>query len=294
MERIEEFSRRYGVLRVLVVTVVLVALGVTWTGLFQSPTYESSVLILVGEKTTGDTNAAPDVADLQELTLSVANAVPTTPVAEAVVERLEDPEVSAGEVLANTSAELDPGILSVNVSYKASEADKAQLIANTIGTVLSETIPEMRIGASAITATVWEPATLPETPASPNPLRNGLLTLVMGLALCVGLVVALPGVAASVAGKLGRPAVPQGVGQAGLPFAPSAVPSEDESLKEKELLLALFRRGKLTAVEAALESSLSVEEAERVLAALAAEGHLEVTVEHGRLVYALWEHDAPP
>jgi hypothetical protein len=37
----------------------------------------------------------------------------------------------------------------------------------------------------------------------------------------------------------------------------------------------------------ALENSLSVEEAERMLQALAAKGHLEATVEHGRLVYAL-------
>jgi hypothetical protein len=60
------------------------------------------------------------------------------------------------------------------------------------------------------------------------------------------------------------------------------------------VLEALFRRGKLTAVEAALESSLTVEEAERMLQALAAKGHLEVTVEHGSLVYSLWEHDGPP
>jgi hypothetical protein len=30
-----------------------------------------------------------------------------------------------------------------------------------------------------------------------------------------------------------------------------------------------------------------------MLQALAAKGQLQVTVEHGRLVYALWERDAP-
>ena len=73
----------------------------------------------------------------------------------------------------------------------------------------------------------------------------------------------------------------------------SAVPSEAERLKEKEVLEALERRGKLTAVEAALETSLSVGGAERMLQALTAEGHLQVTVEHGRLYYAFWEHHAP-
>jgi hypothetical protein len=44
---------------------------------------------------------------------------------------------------------------------------------------------------------------------------------------------------------------------------------------------------------AALETSLTLEEADRMLSALAAKGHLEVTVEHGRLLYSLWEGDAP-
>jgi hypothetical protein len=43
---------------------------------------------------------------------------------------------------------------------------------------------------------------------------------------------------------------------------------------------------------AALETSLSVGEAERMLQALAAKGHLQVTVEYGRLHYSLWEPDA--
>jgi hypothetical protein len=39
----------------------------------------------------------------------------------------------------------------------------------------------------------------------------------------------------------------------------------------------------------ALETSLSVEQAERMLSELAGKGHLEVRVEHGRLFYSLWE-----
>ena len=86
--------------------------------------------------------------------------------------------------------------------------------------------------------------------------------------------------------------VRQGVGQAGISGGRHGGSSEAERIKE-ELLEALVRCGKLTAVEAALETSLSVEEAERILSELAARGHLEVTVEHGRLHYALWERDTP-
>ena len=46
-------------------------------------------------------------------------------------------------------------------------------------------------------------------------------------------------------------------------------------------------------MEASLATSLSVEEANRMLFELAARGHLEVTVEHGKLLYSFWRHDAP-
>jgi capsular polysaccharide biosynthesis protein len=171
-------------------TIVLVAAVTTGSALgfslVQTPTYEASVMILVGQKTTGDTNfGAADVADLQELALTVAKAVPTTPIAETVVERLNLQDESAKVVLNNISAEADPGTMFVNVSYRDSDPERAQLIANTIGKVLSEKISEVSVGANAVTATVWEPATLPETPVSPDPIRNGIIALVLGCLLGV-------------------------------------------------------------------------------------------------------------
>jgi hypothetical protein len=59
--------------------------------------------------------------------------------------------------------------------------------------------------------------------------------------------------------------------------------------KEKELLEAIRRHGEITAAEAALETSLSVQEADRMLSALAARGHLEVRVDGARITYSLWE-----
>jgi hypothetical protein len=157
--------------------------------------------------------------------------------------------------------------------------------------VSSELISERSAAGSQLTANVYEEAVVPDSPVSPNPLRNGLLTLVIGLVLCAGASTASPGVRASLASTLGEWVDRQGDGQARAPAAPPADPNEAERSKEKELLQALGRCGKLTAVEAALESSLSVEEADRMLSELAARGHLEVTVEHGRLYYAFWERD---
>jgi hypothetical protein len=65
----------------------------------------------------------------------------------------------------------------------------------------------------------------------------------------------------------------------------------DEGRKEKEVLEALARHGELTPARAALETSLSVAEADKVLSGLAKEGHIEVRARDGRLGYALWDVD---
>ena len=182
-----------------IVLVAAVTLGsALGFSLLQTPTYEASVLILVGQRTPDDTNlGGPNVTDIQDLALTVAKAVPTTPIAETVVERLNLQEGSAIEVLNNVSAEPDPGTMFVNVSYKDSDPERAQLIANAIGKVLSEKISEVSLGANAITATIWEPATLPETPISPDPIRDGIIALVLGSLLGVVLAFSLEYVSAS-------------------------------------------------------------------------------------------------
>jgi hypothetical protein len=64
-----------------------------------------------------------------------------------------------------------------------------------------------------------------------------------------------------------------------------------EENKERELLEALARRGELSPALAALETSLTVAEANRMLSDLANSGHVEVRAHEGRLGYALWERD---
>jgi hypothetical protein len=65
----------------------------------------------------------------------------------------------------------------------------------------------------------------------------------------------------------------------------------DDGRKEKEVLEALARHGELTPAGAALETSLSVAEADKVLSGLAKDGHIEVRARDGRLGYALWDTD---
>lgn len=61
--------------------------------------------------------------------------------------------------------------------------------------------------------------------------------------------------------------------------------------REKELLGALSAGGGLSPAEVALQTSLSVAEADRMLKELAGEGHLEVRVRGGGIYYALWKRE---
>ena len=64
-----------------------------------------------------------------------------------------------------------------------------------------------------------------------------------------------------------------------------------ENGKERELLEALRYRGELTPARAAVETSLTVKEADEILKELAEGGHLEVRVRGGGLSYSLWGHE---
>ena len=176
--------RRIGAIILVTIVVTGSALGFS---LAQAPAYQASVKILVGQRSTQDTNLSGDVAALQDLTLTVAEAVDTMPIAQEVVERSNLPDQSAASVLQNMEAEQDPGTMFVDISYTSSDRKKAQLTANAIGQVLSEKVSEVSLGANAITATVWAPATLPQNPVRPNPLRNAAIALVLGSLLGMAL-----------------------------------------------------------------------------------------------------------
>jgi capsular polysaccharide biosynthesis protein len=170
---------------------LLVAAVVVAHGLYQTPRYEATAVVLVVQKAEQDEchhgicpipNA---ISDLQDVSATVAKVAPTMPVARAVVERLNLPRGSAEEVLGNVSVEQEPGTMFIDITYEDSESKRAQLVANAIGQVLSQKIGEVNLDANRITATLWKPATLPTEPVSPKPLRNGLITLVSSLGLSI-------------------------------------------------------------------------------------------------------------
>lgn len=277
----------------LTVAISIIAGTVVMASLAQTPQYESSAKILIGQEIASHQAASgkQEILKLQEETKTLAEATRSRPVAEVVIERLglsTTPET----FLERLNAEPIENTQFIRLSYTDTDPARAQLVANTVGEVLSEEVSRVDHSTNdAITARLWEQAALPTEPVSPNPLRNGLLVLVPGLILIAGLARLTPNGAASGVGDRDRRTT-RSIDRtaSGTRETPSTEPVT-EAAKEKELLEALKRRGELTVAGVALETTLTVEEADRMLSALAAKGHLEVRVEHGRLLYSLWEGD---
>jgi capsular polysaccharide biosynthesis protein len=113
-------------------------------------------------------------------------AIDTRPVAEEAIRRL-GLGISPDELLNNLTIEQIESSQFIQLSYTDSDPGRATQVVNMVGQVSSERISKASATANNITAKVWEKAEVPGTPASPQPLRNGLLAAVFGLMLGIGL-----------------------------------------------------------------------------------------------------------
>jgi capsular polysaccharide biosynthesis protein len=171
---------------IIILLAILFAGLATGASFAQTPTYETSILLLIGQKQNGDapSNLQSDFTGLQELAATVATASTTEPITKTVAQKLD---LKTSELPGSLSAEVIEGTILVQVTYKDTNPKRAQRVANAIGEEVSDRISVVSPGASAITATVWQEASLPQSPVSPDPVRNILLGLLLGLMVGVGL-----------------------------------------------------------------------------------------------------------
>jgi len=160
-------------MKTALVAVVLVAMAVTSVSLQQAPTYEATAQVWVDQKE----------GDQQTYVTVSGEAIDSRPVAEDAIQHL-GLRMDPSELLDCLTVEKVENTSFLRLSYTDTDPERARLIVNTVGEVFSELISE----SSNLRATVYTEAAVPESPVSPSPLRNGLLTLVMGWAL-IGLVV---------------------------------------------------------------------------------------------------------
>jgi len=144
--------------------------------------YEASIKILVGQE-RGIAENPSNAGDLQQITQTMAEGISSRSIAEAVIQELNLQTTPEDFIDEHLSVKQIGETQYIRVGYRDSSPERAQQIANTIGEVYSEEISQVSSSASSITATVWDQAVVPKGPVSPNPVRNGMLALVLGLML---------------------------------------------------------------------------------------------------------------
>ncbi|WP_165874364.1 YveK family protein [Rubrobacter taiwanensis] len=186
---VQIIRRRFWIIVLVPLLVAGLAAAFSYT---QTPVYEASIKLLIEQGPASDGAAAPSnlrdgVQGVQEFTATMAEAINTRPVAEGVVRELNLPWPPEA-VQAGLSVQPVEGTQFILLSYRDSDPERAQRIANAYGEVFSEQISsELSPGIYPVVATVWERAVMPYSPISPNIPRNVLLGLAMGLMLGVGL-----------------------------------------------------------------------------------------------------------
>lgn len=175
--------RRLWIIALIAVVFAGAAVGLA---LWQTPIYQASITILVGQESPGN-NLQSDVQGLQQTIQTMVEAIQSRPVAEAVI-REEDLDLSPESLLANLSAQqAREETYFIEVSYNDTSPEEARQIANAVGDVFSQRVSEISPGNSTLTATVWERAVTPTSPVSPQPVRDGILALALGGMLGIGL-----------------------------------------------------------------------------------------------------------
>lgn len=173
--------RRLWVILVVVAICVFSAVNLS---LAQTPRYEATAKILI-EPEQGDLATGGPGQGLQELIPTVVDLVSTRSIAEAVIQEL-DLQMTPGELLRNLTVQQVESTQNIEISYQSSDPDMARDIANAVASTVSARISERNLGTGTITVSVWERAVAPDAPVSPDPVRNGLLALAIGLLLGLG------------------------------------------------------------------------------------------------------------
>lgn len=175
---------------ILLVAVVVAGFAAAFSFL-QTPMYVSSVRVVLEQGPAGDDNDAirsisEELEGLQTLATTMMEMGIPRPVAQDVIRRL-DLRMSPEALLSDLSLQQLSETQVIEITYMDSSPEQAQRISSTAGDVFTERFSKISPSSNPVTATVMEEATLPTSPVSPDPVRNVLLGLVLGLMVGVGL-----------------------------------------------------------------------------------------------------------
>ena len=172
-----------GALLIAIIAAIIVSL-VSLVMFLREPIYEPTARVWVERDLRIGPPAPGPHKRLTETTPAMVRLAASRSVAEKARRSL-GLQASSTELRDNSEIERVRGKTFIDLTYRDTDRKKAAQTVNTLARVASERLSESP--GKNLTAVVWKEAQVPPAVTEPEPLRNGLLTLVGVWALYAGL-----------------------------------------------------------------------------------------------------------
>lgn len=165
---------------IVLLTTLLAILIALISSYFTKPMYEASARFIVSPNsslvTSSQIVSSLDTLDRRSIVSTYAEIFNSTRIYSEAVQTLRLDPVALNDYIVNTVVLPDTNILELSVS--GNNPQTVALLANQIG---QSAIGDISLLYQAYTISLLDPAPIPDTPYSPQPLRDFSLALVLGL-----------------------------------------------------------------------------------------------------------------
>jgi len=178
--------RRLWIVIVLPLLTAGTAVGVS---LLQPPVYEASATVVVSprEGANQQDNFSNTISGLQILAHEMEVAGLNRSMVEEIVNAQGEPSAVSEADLNNLAIAQDEDTRFLSLTYRDADKNRAQAVVNNAAETFARKASEASGVAADAAVKVSAYAAVPTAPEDPDPLRNGLGALAMGLMLGIGL-----------------------------------------------------------------------------------------------------------
>jgi capsular polysaccharide biosynthesis protein len=168
---------------IIVITLLTTFLAAIVSVFFISPTYESSVGIIIGKQAGGEKITSSDVTMYQSLMQTYKDIAGTNKVAETAASTIGG-GLKSGDLLKRTTVTTKTGTMILNIAVDSKAAadsfKEVQAYADAFVQRAKELIPEGDVR-------IMDSPQLPESPIKPNVKMNIAIGFLLGLLVSVGI-----------------------------------------------------------------------------------------------------------